>query len=134
MKAKQTITSCLFVLLAGLFSSCATAQDNLNALVKKCESMESVDMNIVYQKDKETKKTQQVIKSLTIENNKDLVTKFLEAFKKDKEKAYTVIENKQNGKIVPSFYRFSTGNTDISYSFSLDDDANASVSVIERPE
>lgn len=48
-----------------------------------------------------------------------MLDEFLDAFRKDKESAYKVMESKIDGKVMPSFYRFAAGTSDIS--FSLED-------------
>lgn len=93
------------------------AQTNLNALMKKCESMEKVNVDMLYDKDRKTKKpVKEVIKiTFSIKDNPKLLDEFLDAFRKDKEAAYKVMESKTNGKVVPSFYRFVVGTSDISF-------------------
>lgn len=130
MKTKNIFLTAA-LLLAGVCGGSVQAQEHLSALVKKCESMDKVDMNVIYDKNKETLKTEKVIKSIQF-TDEQLAKEFLAAFEKDKEKAYKVIDGKGNGRIVPSFYRFSVGNTDISYSADFSKSGNTSISVIER--
>ena len=54
------------------------------------------------------------------------------AFDKDKNAAYKIIDDKKSGKLLPSFYRFGSGNTDISYSLSVSKSGKVTVSKIER--
>lgn len=117
--------------LAGSLSMGLQAQENLKALVKKCESMNHVDMDVVYKKDRVTKKTERVIKTLSF-TDAQLMNDFLTAFEKDKNAAYRVIESKKSGKIRPSFYGFFEGTTETSYSFDLKDSGKVSISVIEK--
>lgn len=117
MKTRSLILTTA-LLLAGGWAGDLLAQTNLDALMKRCESMDKVNVEVIYDKDKKTKKP--VKESITVtfarKDNPKLLEEFLDAFRKDKESAYKVIESKQNGKVQPSFYRFSVGDSDVSYS------------------
>jgi hypothetical protein len=126
MKTKHFITV-LALLVAGGFAIDASAQTHLKALVKKCESIESVDMNIVRHRNSETKELKRTITSILIKDNEALVNEFMAAFKADEGDATQIIEHKRKGETTPSFYRFEKVN----YSFSLKDKANASVTEFE---
>ncbi|MCL1938586.1 MAG: DUF5024 domain-containing protein [Candidatus Azobacteroides sp.] len=128
MKTKNVFVAVL-LLVMGSFSMKIVAQENLAAMVKKCESIESVDMNIVRQKNPHTKKTESIITSVTIRSNPALVSEFLTAFRKDEDNAYQVVENKQGGKIVPSFCQFKG----VSYAFTMQGEGNATVTEIREP-
>lgn len=131
MKTKKTILA-MAALLIGSITMNLQAQENLNALFKKCESMDNVNMNVIYDKDRETKKAEKIIKTIGFKNNPQLVNEFLAAFNKDKEAAYKVIEEKKNGKVMPSFYRFAKGKGDVSFTFSISGENEVSVTMIER--
>lgn len=131
MKAKKTILLCVILLLGGLTEG-LKAQENLNALMKKCENMDTIDMNVIYNKNRETKKTEKIIKTVTFSNNQKLLDEFVVAFEKDKDAAYKIIDDKKSGKLLPSFYRFGSGKTDISYSLSVSKSGKVTVSKIER--
>jgi hypothetical protein len=118
------------LVVAGSFSIEASAQRHLKALIKKCETIDAVDMNIVRDRDKETNQWKNQITSLTIKDNEALVNEFIAAFKADADSALQIIENKQNGKMVPSLYTFEEEN----YSFNLKDKAHASVTVVPQNE
>ena len=83
--------------------------------------MEKVSVDVIYDKDRKTKKPVKEVITITFskKDNPKLLDEFLNAFRKDKEAAYKVIESKIDGKVIPSFYRFAAGTSDIS--FSLDD-------------
>lgn len=120
MKTRNLILTAV-LLIAGSWAGDLLAQTNLNALMKKCESKDKVNVEVIYDKDRKTKKPVKEVVTITFstKDNPKLLDEFANAFQKDKEAAYKVIESKQNGKVLPSFYRFSTGTSDISYS--LDD-------------
>ncbi len=94
MKAKKTILLCVILLLGGLTEG-LKAQENLNALMKKCENMDTIDMNVIYNKNRETKKTEKIIKTVTFSNNQKLLDEFVTAFEKDKDAAYKIIDDKE---------------------------------------
>lgn len=134
MKTKYLLVIAL-IMAAGCFSTTVSAQSNLNALMKKCETMNDVNMDVVQQRNPKTKKISQIIKTVMIKNNKTLVDDFLKAFQTDKNDATQAIESKRNGRMMPSFYQFTTGGVDISYSITVKDDGNsATVSYIQNGE
>ncbi|CAK7026982.1 MAG: hypothetical protein PARBA_01130 [Parabacteroides sp.] len=117
MKTKKIILS-MALLIAGVSAGELMAQEHLNALMKKCESLDNVSVEVIYNKDPKTKKPEKNVVSVTFyrQENAKLLNDFLDAFKKDREAAYRVMEEKINGKVTPSLYRFSgAGDTDITY-------------------
>lgn len=120
MKTRNLILT-VTLLMAGSWASNLMAQTNLNALMKKCESMEKVNVDVIYDKDRKTKKPVKEVITVTFsrKDNPKLLDEFFDAFRKDKEAAYKVMESKIDGKVMPSFYRFAVGTSDLS--FSLED-------------
>jgi lipopolysaccharide export LptBFGC system permease protein LptF len=114
------------LLIAGNFTLNASAQTHIEALVKKCESMESVDMNVIRNRNRETKKLERSITTVIIKDNEALVNEFIAAFKADEGDVIQVIENKSSGKLMPSQYIFEG----VHYHFFMKDKANATVSEI----
>ena len=134
MKTKKTVVMIL-VLMAGFFSTQVLAQENIDALMKKCESMDNVDMDVVQQRDPSTKKLAQVIRNVNIKNNKALVDDFLKAFLADRENAIQAIDSKKGGKMIPSYYQFQIGKKNVAYSISISNEgANASIAMIQNGE
>jgi hypothetical protein len=129
MKTRHLI-AVVILLLTGSLATDLYAQETLKALVKKCENMENVDVDVIRRRNKETKKLEQVITEVSFSNNQALVNEIIAAFDKDKEMADQEIEEKSNGKIKELFYRFG-GDT---YSFSQDDGGRGSITLIERFE
>lgn len=114
MKASK----CLWVavcLLVGSFGTELWAQKNLEAVVQKCKADKTINKSVVTNKDPETKKLSKKISSFTVEGNSTLLQEIKSAFEQDKEEAYQVIENENNG-MVNWFIRFSKGNNTVSYS------------------
>lgn len=117
MKTRNLILTAA-LLMVGSWAGDLLAQENLNALMKKCESMEKVNVDVIYDKDRKTKKPVKEVITITFsrKDNPKLLDEFLDAFRKDKEAAYKVMESKTDGKVMPSFYRFAAGSSDISFS------------------
>jgi hypothetical protein len=127
MKTRSLIAVAI-LLLTGSLAADLSAQETLKALVKKCENMENVDINVVRKRDEKTRALERTVTSIRINNNQALVNEFIAAFEKDKEMADQEIENKSNGKIKNIHYRFG----DASYSFSPGSNGSASITVIEN--
>ena len=127
MKRNVWIMTLLFLMSSFLMK--LVAQENLDALVKKCETMTSVEMNYVYKKNSQTQKFEPAVITITISKDKDstLIDEFLAALKKDEENATQLIESKQGGQKTSVFCKFKNA----SYSFSFtSEDRSASISVI----
>ncbi|MDR1203802.1 MAG: DUF5024 domain-containing protein [Tannerellaceae bacterium] len=127
MKTRNLIAVAI-LLITGSLATDLFAQETLKALVKKCENMENVSVNVVRNRNKETREMQRAITNISFNSNQALVNEFIAAFDKDKEMADQEIENKSNGKITNIFYRFG----DVSYSFTQGDNGGASISVMEN--
>jgi hypothetical protein len=126
MKTRNLIVAAI-LLLTGSLATDLYAQETLKALMKKCENMENVDVDVVRSRNKETKKLERVVTEISFKNNQTLVNEIIAAFEKDREMADKEIEEKSNGKIKELFYRFG----DNSYSFTQRDNGGGSISVIE---
>lgn len=116
MKTKRIIlATALLFSVAGIGK--IKAQESINALMQRCETIDNVNVEVLYEKNPKTKKAEKNIVTITFfeKDNPKLLEDFLAAFKKDREAAYKVIENKKNGKVMPSYYRYVSGTTDITY-------------------
>jgi hypothetical protein len=129
----------VLMLLAEFFSAEAYAQEAIKALIKKCETMETVDINIVLRRNKDTKKVIRSVITLQIKSNPALVKEFQDAFQKvsgnDFSKSQDApdreIITRRGGKIVNLMYTY--GN--VSYDFTVEPNGqNARVGVTERNE
>ena len=104
------------LLIMSSFSVKLIAQKNLDALVKKCETMPSVNMEVIRQRNDQTKQLQLKIISIRINENPELVNEFLAAFKKDEDQVIQVIESKKgDGQNFSLFYKFESVSYTISY-------------------
>lgn len=120
MKKYVWITTIWLVISS--FSVEIAAQENIAALIKKCETIDAVDMNVLRKKDTKTNEVQPVTTSITVRSNPVLSNEFLEAFKKDKEKASETVEQKREGNVF-LYYKFA----DTYYSFALQKKDNTEV-------
>ena len=113
----------------------SSAQENIKAVIKKCEKASSVEMSYIINKDPETRKIQNSVTTIRIKDDPNLVKEFIAAFEKDKDNAYSVSGSIKNGVSIPSSYRFSDGKDNyISCTISISkDNTGASVSYRESP-
>ena len=95
---KRNVLIIMLLLITGGFSLQLAAQKNLEALVKKCETMTSVDMNVARQRNTRTKVEQKTI-TVTFSDNTALMNEFLDAFRKDEATALQTTEDKKGGRI-----------------------------------
>ena len=109
---KRNVLIMMLFLIVSSFSMRIFAQENLKALVKKCETMPSVDINYVVTDSPYPIKKREVF-NITIHGDTALMNEFATAFKKDEEnakdeneKALGISENRQGGKLVSVVYKF----------------------------
>lgn len=129
MKTNRLIAA-VILLAAGSMTMHVSAQEAIKAIIKKCESMENVNMNTVRNKDSQTKKLTRSIVNINFSNNEALAKEVIAAFNKDREAADQEMENRQNGKVNNLMLKFG----DTRYSFSQGKEGHVSISVIERED
>ena len=124
---KRNVLIMTLLLIVSCFTMRVVAQENLNALVKKCETIPSVDMDFVRKINPKTKKLETKIIRISINDNQSLIDEFLAARKKDKEKVLQVItKDDPTAKGTWIFYKFNN----ISYTFSYgEEEGKASIIV-----
>ena len=113
------------LLMAGSFTMGSFAQENIKALVQKCENMDDARVDIVRRKGEENNQVTHLMLNYTPALEKEL----FDAFRKDEDKATRVIESKQGGKTINLLYEFEDGK--VKYSFDIIGN-NISITVIER--
>jgi hypothetical protein len=120
MKTKK-IWMMIMAFLIGTIGGSVNAQSHLKAVMKKCESIDNVDVNVVNNKDRKTGKLSRRVTNIQFSSkeNPKLLDEFLSAFNQDKDNADKVIENKQKGKMVPTYCLFIDGTTKISFNMSI---------------
>lgn len=128
MKTKSVIA--VILLIIGGFCLDVSAQQNIQAVVKKCETMDAVEISVIRKRNENTKQLEKEITTISISSNPALVDEFIAAFRQDEPNATQVIDTKIKGKFVPQLYRFGKAF----YSFSMDGEGNASVTIIEKNE
>ncbi|MDR1356532.1 MAG: DUF5024 domain-containing protein [Tannerellaceae bacterium] len=118
------------LLIAAAFAQSLYAQENVKAIIEKCQS-DSVDMAIIKEFDPATGKTSKMITSVHIVNDQALVNEFIEASKKDEGTATKSIHRRQpDGSLIPSFIDFNG----IAYNITVHSTGTADVSMIEKYE
>jgi hypothetical protein len=113
MKLIHSLVVLAMALLIGIPAE-LSAQEALDALVKKCETMKDVDINIIRKKNSKTGKLEPSVVTIDVTDNEKLCQAFLDAFEKDSNQATRTIENRKGGVVNTLFYSFEG----VSYSYS----------------
>ena len=125
MKKNVWMITLLFIVSS--FSMKLVAEESLDALIKKCETMESVDMNVARTRNPETKEIIRETINIKFCKNPALLDEFVAVFKKNMDKAITANENRKGGQTFSMYFRFEEGKT---YSLTLEEEGCVSISVI----
>ncbi|MDR2621288.1 MAG: DUF5024 domain-containing protein [Dysgonamonadaceae bacterium] len=104
MKTKNVRLLMLCLFFPG-FSFGISAQTHLDALIKKCETLESVDMEVVKNKRRTDKDVELKTVNIRIKKDKKLVSEFLNAFKKDADNAEQTMFRKRKGSNEINYYQ-----------------------------
>ncbi|MDR1344382.1 MAG: DUF5024 domain-containing protein [Tannerellaceae bacterium] len=127
MRTKHVVLTAVLLIAAGLAQS-LQAQENIRAMIKKCET-DSVDMSIVIERDPATRKPREMVTAVHIKNDEALVNEFIEAFKKDEAMATESISRRHpDGRLLPSVVEFD----DLMFIITVNAKENANVSMIEK--
>ena len=126
MKTRNLMVAVL--LTAGSFTMSSFAQDNIKALIQKCENMDDVEANIIRNKDGKKHSFRTSIE-LTLNYTPALEKELVDAFHKDEDKATRVMESKKGGKMTDMMYEFENGK--VRYTFNTDNN-KIQIMVIER--
>ena len=118
MKKNVFIMMLLFIL--SIFSMELVAQENIHAVLKKCENNKNVDIDYTVEKKNphaaDNHPTEGKHETFRLVLHKDataLTKEFEAAFEKDKNKAVKISESKKGGKLYMATYQFSR----VTYSF-----------------
>ncbi len=103
---------CLFLLVLLFFSGQAFGQENLIQWIKECKKDKTVDMTVIDNKFPDTKKPDCYAVKITLKNKPQLQELMYKAYEKDKPDAYSVIDKRVNGVMVPERCEFSKTETD----------------------
>ena len=114
MKSKNVVIAVIFLLM-GSVSVELKAQETIQALLKKCENMDSVTVSVIRERDKETGKITRDVTNVSFKPDfhPALDKEFIAAFQKDEDKADRVSKNISNGKLTSMSFRFG----DITYNY-----------------
>jgi len=123
---KKNVWIMTLLLIVSGFSVKLTAQENLDALVKKCATMESVDVDIMGSRNPETQKMEKKVIGISFCKNPTLLNEFVAAFKKDEEKAISMDERQRGGQIFNLLYKFEH----VTYFLSQNDKECISIKVL----
>ena len=96
MKTKRFIIMVILFITGGFFMN-MSAQEALNAIAKKCETMDEIVTSVIKERDKVTKKLTRYVLSVEFKDNEMLKKEILSAFEKDKEMADKETKTYRNG-------------------------------------
>ncbi|MDR0537740.1 MAG: hypothetical protein LBH04_06855 [Tannerellaceae bacterium] len=97
----KAITIIVFLAVGSLFAD-LVAQEHILSFIKKCESIESVEMDAI----RNPKENNVTLLAIRFSDNDDLLNELLAAFKADEPNANEIIERKVDGKMMPSMITF----------------------------
>ncbi|MDR1813575.1 MAG: DUF5024 domain-containing protein [Tannerella sp.] len=114
----------LILIISGLSIAAINAQTHIEALIKKCETMENVDMEVIKRKNKEAKEKETVAVRIEIRDNRKLIDDFIDAFRKDESDADQITTRKRSN---DELYVYQYGN--MQYTLRIKEKTNAQVRV-----
>jgi hypothetical protein len=117
----------MLLLATASVSTTIFAQDNIKAMLKKCESMEVIEASIIRNNKSLIKKPIRSTVTIKLHYTPELVAELVEAFYKDRELANSEIEQKKDGQMVSMLYKFDNST----YSFTVKDDT-VNIQGVER--
>jgi hypothetical protein len=129
MKATKTTLTIIFILLIQNVLTDMSAQNNLDSLRIKCQMDGYSKTHVENGSEGDSVKIVQI----TIEDNRRLLDEFLEAFKKERSKASSIMQKTENHKLFSEIYFFLQGEIFVSYSYTLKEgSSSADITYIER--
>jgi hypothetical protein len=130
MKTKKVRLVMLCLLFASMAPEIA-AQTHLDALIKKCETHKSVDMEVVKNKRVASENVETKSVNIRITNDKNLVNNFLDAFKKDTPNAEQAMFRKRKESNEINYYQCRFSNQ--TYTIIVKESGDANVTVQLQP-
>jgi len=116
---KRHLLIAIALLSIGFCTTEVHAQENIKAMIKKCEGMDEViEADIVRYNDPRIKKLSRSTILIKMIASPELEQQLEEAFRKDSPKATHAVEQKKEGKISHMLYRFDSST----YSFTVSND------------
>ncbi len=119
----------LLFLLSG--TGVLSAQQRIEQLVTRAEQASNVDTNVVINRNRESGATERTVKTVTINDNRALVSEFRTAFDRERDNAYQITENTSDG-VSNRRLRFRSGEREISCTLRIESDSKATVSYTDR--
>jgi len=126
MNTRNVVIAVIFLLLGSFATMELKAQDAIKALMKKCESMENVTIDVIRNRNSVTgrrpKNANNVIIRISYKSssNQSLDQEIIAAFQKDRDRADREMINKSDGKIIRMNFIF--GNSNFSYNYDAEND------------
>jgi putative cell wall-binding protein len=118
----------LIVLATTAITNVAFAQENIKAMLKKCEEMDVIEASYVRNNANALIRTPiRSTMNMKLHYTPELADELVAAFYKDKAKASSEVEQKRDGKVINMLYRFD----DATYSFTIINDT-ISIQAVER--
>ena len=116
---KRHLLIAIVLLSMGFCTTEVHAQENIKAMIKKCEGMDEViEADIVRYNDPRIRKLSRSTTLIKMIASPELEQQLEEAFRKDYAKATQAVEQKKEGKISHMLYRFGLST----YSFTVSND------------
>jgi hypothetical protein len=120
MKTLKTTLTIISLSLTQTVLTVLFAQNSLDSLRIKCQTEGYSSTYMENSSEGDSVKTVQI----TIEDNRRLLDEFLEAFKKERNKASSIMQKKENNRLFSEIYFFNHGKTFVSYSYILKNDGS----------
>lgn len=125
----------LMLAMIGLIAAPAMAQKNIDKLVEELEKRDDVSISLVTNRNPETRKVTNVIKSISF-NDATMAKRLIEAFDKDEEYTVTAIKDskKVGGKPKADYmFIFRTEEGRYKYALSIKTNGKTEISIIIHP-
>ena len=136
MKTNNWKKLLMATLWLGMCAVPAMAQKNIDKIVEELEKRDDVSISLVTNRNPETRKVTNVVKSISCADEK-ITQRLIEAFEKDEEYTVTAIKDskKVNGKPKASYmYIFRTDEGQYNYSLDIKTNGKVEISVIFKPQ
>ena len=136
MKTNNWKKLLIAVIGLGMCALPAMAQKNIDKIVEELEKRDDVEINVVTNRDPETRKVTKFIKSITFKDE-GVFKRLLEAYDKDEDYTITAIKNssKEGGKAELNYmYTFPHKEGVYSYALNTEENGYILLSIIFKPK
>jgi len=111
MKKKDILKSLLLFGLLFIYGQ-MSAQESLQNWIKECEKDKLVDMTVIDNKFPDTRKPDSYIIKITLKDKPQLIDLMRKAYENDKTSAFSVVDKRVNGVMVPERCVFTKTEAD----------------------